>query len=448
MKASKYNVFFNYKGKDLAFNGITSAFAEVDEDFCKVMRNIDSLNVDNVDKKTKKLIEEMKLGFFIVDKEVDELNLLKFNSLSGKFSSHGLVLTIAPTLVCNFACPYCYEGSQNGVIEKEVIDAIYARVEAIAKKKEPISITWYGGEPLLVKDIIWKMSEKLIEICKKRKAPYSSYMISNGYLINDNIIEQMKKAQITGIQITVDGPPDIHNSRRKLKNSSEPTFNVILEHIKMLTNAGVSVNVRVNIDKTNQDDLEELLDIFIEEGLQDCDIALGHVRDYTTACAAISGTCLTTKEYAEESHRYQNVLLKKGFTAVEYPYYPGAKANYCCADSLTAFVVDPQGNLYKCWNDIGNAKRRVGNLKEEKNFGISNLFFEYLLWSPFDKQTCVDCEVLPLCMGGCPYNGLRNKKPDCEKWKYNLLDVLKTRYDIYCTQEEKEGKCEHCAICK
>lgn len=31
--------------------------------------------------------------------------------------------------------------------------------------------------------------------------------------------------------------------------------------------------------------------------------------------------------------------------------------------------------------------------------------------------------------GGCPYNGLKFKHdPECEKWKYNLIDVLKATY--------------------
>jgi uncharacterized protein len=143
------------------------------------------------------------------------------------------------------------------------------------------------------------------------------------------------------------------------------------------------------------------------------------------------------------------VLLKKGFNVSSYPYYPGTKANYCCADSRTAFVIDPEGNLYKCWNDIGNLKRSVGNIKENekenKNSKIPSLLFEYLLWSPFDNQECIGCEILPLCMGGCPYNGLKNKKVDCEKWKYGLTDILKTRYDIYCFEGAKKSEmcCNH-----
>lgn len=33
--------------------------------------------------------------------------------------------------------------------------------------------------------------------------------------------------------------------------------------------------------------------------------------------------------------------------------------------------------------------------------------------------------------GGCPYEGLKQGKPDCEKWRYNLMDVLKNK----CEQE-------------
>ncbi|MDR1354023.1 MAG: SPASM domain-containing protein [Oscillospiraceae bacterium] len=445
MKTSKYNVFFKYRGKSLAFNGFTSSFAEVDEDFNRVIQNINSIDYDKADEKTKKLIDDMKMGFFLLDDDANELSLLKFNSNCGKFNLQGLGLTIAPTLACNFACPYCYENNQSGMIDVEVIDAIYKWVEQTAEKKEQISITWYGGEPLLAKSVIWEMSQRLIEICDKHKAPYSAYMISNGYLVDDDVVAQFKKAKITGVQITVDGPPQVHNLRRKLKNSCEPTFDTIISHIKLFENAGIHVGIRINIDKTNLVGLEELLDILIANELNKCDIGFGHVRDSTSACSSISDTCLTVQEYANESYKCQKILLEKGFNASDFPYYPSIKANYCCADSLTAFVVDPKGNLYKCWNDIGNLKLSVGNVKERESQKISNVALEYLLWSPFDKPECVSCEVLPICMGGCPYNGLKNKKPDCEKWRYGLIDVLKTRYDVYCMQgdenEEQSGDC-------
>lgn len=40
-------------------------------------------------------------------------------------------------------------------------------------------------------------------------------------------------------------------------------------------------------------------------------------------------------------------------------------------------------------------------------------------------------------MGGCPYDGLRLGEPECEKWIYNLKEVLKVRYNIDYNEKQK-----------
>ena len=53
-----------------------------------------------------------------------------------------------------------------------------------------------------------------------------------------------------------------------------------------------------------------------------------------------------------------------------------------------------------------------------------------MLWSPFDFDKYQKCNILPICMGGCPYEGQKSGKPDFEKWIYNLIDTLKFTYDV------------------
>lgn len=438
MKESKYNILLNYKGKQLAFNGMTSSFAEVDDNFLRILKNLSKLKVEDLSEKDKQLVKDMKRGCFILEDDEDELKTLKLYSNIGKYNQSGFGLTIAPTLQCNFACPYCYEERQAGLMNEEIRTAIIKRVESEAKKKNNISITWYGGEPLLAKDIISEMAKQMIDITKKYDVKYYSNIVTNGYLVDDNILGILKKSMVTGAQITLDGPPEIHNSRRKL-HSGVGTFEKIISGIKLLEKNGINVHIRVNVDRTNVNALEELLKILVQNGLQKCGISLGHVKDYTKVCSGVAHNCLNNQEYAEETLKHQKILLKYGFKADDYPFYPGVKANYCCSDTLNSYVVGPNGDLYKCWNDVGNSERAVGNIKEPiKKY--NKMYLDYLLWSPFDHKECIDCNLLPLCMGGCVYNGLQMGKPECEKWVYNLKDILKVRYDIYCQENDRQAK--------
>lgn len=422
MKPSRFNLIFEHNGKKIAFNAFSCALAEVNEEFLAILNNCREINCV---KANSELVKNMKEGNYIVEDDVDEIEHLKMVSYLGKFSNRGLGLVIAPTLDCNFACPYCFECPSTDLILPEIQDALFNWVENAAQNKSDINVTWYGGEPLIAKEIVWNMSEKFINICRKNGVNYAASMVTNGYLVDDVVVESMIKARILNVQVTIDGPKEIHNSRRKLKINDEiGTFDKIIEGIKKMISKNISVSIRINIDKINSDRVEELLDVLKSNHLEKCNINFGHVRPYTSVCSSITSTCFNTEEYANMDVKLQFMLNSKGFKSSSYPHYPGTKANYCCADSVSSFVIDPKGNMYKCWNDVGNVSRKVGNvLEKERHFNTLNT--KYIFWSPFAFEECKECNILPICMGGCPYEGQKKGRPDCEKWRYNLLDVLK-----------------------
>ena len=58
-------------------------------------------------------------------------------------------------------------------------------------------------------------------------------MTTNAILINDNIIEQMKKTWMTTISISLDGLENSHNEFRRVKGS----YSKIIENIQKLKKA-------------------------------------------------------------------------------------------------------------------------------------------------------------------------------------------------------------------
>lgn len=110
------------------------------------------------------------------------------------------------------------------------------------------------------------------------------------------------------------------------------------------------------MDKDNADQVDEVLKILKENDLNDVVYPyLGMVEN--------SNDC-----YAESSCYHP-----EEFSAVEYDYkirnssdisnsYPRLIANSCGADSNSNLVINADGKLYKCWNDIGVEERTVGDL--------------------------------------------------------------------------------------
>jgi uncharacterized protein len=434
MKASRYNLILTTEdGQKIAFNSTSCALAEVDADFFEILDNIAKINLKETDERKKRLIELMMQGNYIVDDAVDELKILKYRHLSGKYNNFTLGLTVALTLGCNFDCPYCYERSKQGFISQEAVEGIVAVVTEAAKKRKDIQITWYGGEPLLAQDIMFDLSDRLIKICMENEANYSAFIVTNGYLLTEETIGKLKEAKVTGAQVTIDGPPAIHNSRRRLKGSLAGTFDTILDHVVKIKEHHLNVTIRVNIDKSNIDAIPELLEILEINQLKDVLLTLGHVTAYTEACMSVAESCLSAEEYAQNDLKFQRLFHERGFNIDGYPFYPGIKGNYCCADAQYSFVLDPDGYMYKCWNDVGDVHKAVGDIKRRQEGPDQKMLMQtidYLFWSPFDFEQCRECNLLPICMGGCPYNGLKNgDRPECEKWKYNLDKILKLTYE-------------------
>lgn len=231
MKVSKYNLFYDFPNdsqKVIAYNSRSNALALIErENYSKYQDGIE--NITSID---DDLAKDLKKGGFLIDKDVDELGLLRHNMLTSRYGSNHLSLTIAPTLDCDFACIYCYEKGQRKeeYMSEEVQDAVVKYLDEQSKYVDNISIAWYGGEPLLALDIIESITKKALEICEKRNIEYSSFIVTNGYNLTRDVAERLQEYKVEFIQVTIDGLEDVHNLRRPLKDG-EPTFGTIIKNL-------------------------------------------------------------------------------------------------------------------------------------------------------------------------------------------------------------------------
>lgn len=433
MKPSKFNEYFTAPdGAKLAFNSYSCALAVVDDKYEKLMSNISNITHDNVPEDLQECFIAAKEGMFIVPNEYDELLELFTKRNFQKYSIQSLGLTIAPTLACNFKCIYCYETSKPGIMSEYVADKIVDFVKYESKHLKNLSISWYGGEPLLAKELVYSLSERFLSICNERNIEYSAFIISNGSLLDDDTINKLIKYHVRGIQITIDGPPEVHDTRR-VNKSGIGTFSLLIENVnKLLKTEQIEVVLRINVDKTNDSEVEELISIFDERLVsKNVKITFGQVTAYTDACKTIESECYNNGEFAVKLLHYYGILSKYGFDVYNDFPYPEVKLNYCCAELMNSFVIDPEGYLYKCWNEVGNINGSVGNIAE----GVYDITsYKNGIWlkrNPFANKKCENCSLLPVCMGGCPHNDMILKQDNvCDLIKYNITDIMLKYYEM------------------
>ncbi len=444
MKVSRYNKFFDSEeGTKLAYNCLTDSLATLTNQKYQQVKEILVLpNTYKFDTKAKKeLRDSLFKGGFLLDDEIDELGLLKVRNRFARFDPSHLRLTIIPTLRCNFRCVYCYEGKKTDTMSEETIKGLVEFVKQKTKNVKTMTVNWYGGEPLLALDTIVYLRDGFEKICNTNGCRYSNAagIITNGYLLTKEAAQRLGNLGIDAVQVTLDGPSDVHDQRRTLLNG-EGTFERIIDNLCQIVGTIKFITLRVNTDKTNEDRVLGVLDALEERGLKDkVNIYFAKVMAHTEACANIAGSCLMDQEYSELEVKLTKKGIEKGFNLKKYPK---AKFSYCDADMVNSFVVGPDGFLYKCWSDPGNAAEAVGHISDPVKYAEKKKnVFKWLAWDVFEREKCRACDVLPICMGGCPYVGLRmasQTEGACDAWRHNLLDMLKLYYTNYCHQVQKK----------
>lgn len=424
MKESKYNFFYDLDDQDqlLAYNSLTNALAILEREKYNQLPSILAGHLEGVD---EKYLYDLKYGGFVIDDDVDELAILRLKMLNSRFDRSYLSLTLAPTLGCNFDCIYCYETDQNDFYKMD--DSVQEAVVNILEKQAPqlrnFSVTWYGGEPLLAFDVIESLTKRFMEVCEKHQIKYSAGIVTNGYLLTRDIAEKFKDLGIHFIQITLDGPEEIHDQRRYRKGG-QPTYKTILKNIKDNMDI-LSVNLRINTDKTNAPEVDKVLKDLKEINAQGKVIPyLGYVD--STNDQYDKDLCLLPTDFEDIKNNFLQKLLENSFIKDLKNEYPLFVSN-CSADHINSYVIGPRGDLYMCWNDIGLKEFCVGSILSEKPLTTNGFThaLKYVIFDPTLDEMCKDCKVLPICMGSCPYQRVHYSRPHCITLRTTLEKFMK-----------------------
>ncbi|HOF16836.1 MAG TPA: SPASM domain-containing protein [Bacteroidales bacterium] len=430
MKISKYTKLISKDSKFFIYNSFTNYFGEINKelyDFLEKKQKDGSNVVETVenDKLWKKLHEKR----VIIDSEDEDF--LSFQSIieqQRKWDNY-LVLTIAPTMDCNFSCPYCFEDKKKGYMSDKTVQQI---INFINKHNnlDALNLTWFGGEPLLAPHIIEDISNK---IDKQKFTNINASIITNGYFLTKENLDLLVRCNIRSIQISIDGMPETHN-KKKYTATDKNTFETIIRNIDCINAmSGIQLCVRVNIDKENENDFLKVYDFFKNR------------YNNNSVFVAPAFIIQTTKESDANPRLFNNNIDKFAFlkkislhTCNSRLIYPCESIIECAVRNRNSWVFDAEGNVYKCWEIIGNQEYKVGKIGEGGEISITNhtLLDNYLYGAdPLEDITCRNCFSLPVCKGGCPHKRIENKFNNkkfynCTTWHNQWENYLLLRYEL------------------
>lgn len=137
------------------------------------------------------------------------------------FISKPKSLWFEPTMRCNLNCQFCHQNVRRKMKNKELTTAQIKMLLTNIKKMNIDHMAMIGGEIFIRKDIfeIFNIIEKLNINVK---------IGTNGILLNENIINKLKKYScIESISISIDGPEKIHNQLRNCSFAFQKAVNAL-----------------------------------------------------------------------------------------------------------------------------------------------------------------------------------------------------------------------------
>lgn len=425
---SRYNVVVRLKaGRIIVHNSASGATALLEREEAAILESASGGEKVEENHTSKDLI----YGGFLVDTRLNELEALETEYTAQRFDPQTMILTIAPTLACNFGCDYCFQGvnKPTGKMSEQVQDEVMRFFGRFVGNIKKMHIAWYGGEPLLAQDVIERLSDIVIPICKDRGIIYDAMIVTNGYGLNSQAAKSLSVRQVKTAQVTLDGAEDYHDQRRCLLGG-QGTYDRIISNLWGVINETLlRVVIRINIDSRNVSGVMGLLNSLASQGFggrRNFSVYFAPVEAITKGCHSVASGCMTKKDYATVETGLYRRAHELGFSSLPYP---GRFRGICGAVRPNSFVVVPNGDLHKCWDTVSMPNMKVGSVFAPELLATDKRVQTWSTWTPFQNETCRSCKILPMCAGSCAHKFINPEQTlgeagslPCPPWKFQLKE--------------------------
>ena len=296
---------------------------------------------------------------------------------------------------CNLNCTYCYENKRNRNISFENIKDICDY--EISQNSKSANIIFYGGEPLLQKELITKTIDYIKS--KKSKTVFYFGITTNGTLLDKKFIKYMKKNNFVSIGYSIDGLKDIHNLNRKTVDGNN-TFDVVYKNAKELLKVfkdAVSMSV---ITKNSLNNLANSVEFLIKTGFREINLLFDYSQNWQD-----DDLKEIENQFFKISEIYASYLLneididipildEKIRTHIDGKY----NCNDDCGYGFKSINVGTDGNFYPCMQFVDKKEYIIGDCKKGINREAQ---LNLIKNSRKETSTCKNCAIRTRCKHTC-----------------------------------------------
>lgn len=312
---------------------------------------------------------------------------------------------------CNLACAYCImampdlqqayhdeKQSLNETTGKACIDFL-----AEAGYRDVVSVTFFGGEPLLKYDLI----KTLVEYAEAKYPDRFSYqLITNGCLMRPEMYDFFRTHRFSFLW-SLDGEPQVHDRLRRFKKAgNESVFERSFAALQALRAACPECKVGVNVTYFKQTlELPSALRFFHGHGIDSIRMDRGLVPRESPHAVGVKETKLVKSQLSQVAEEYLTMLLRgEVFSLNPFVNYmrviskrlPRSRA---CNSGLDYVTIAATGDIYSCYKLLGLEDCRLGDVTSGYSRDTSLQLWERLHVAK--RPGCSGCWARFICAGGC-----------------------------------------------
>ncbi len=317
---------------------------------------------------------------------------------------------------CNLACKYCYQKNdfpeapnvrdfhiQAGVVaSQEIIDRFIKFVATEGIK----FVIFYGGEPLLM----WKRIKYIVNEISKRDRFVKFSMVTNGTLLNENIIDFISNNNFSMI-LSLDGNKERHDAMRG-------GFERISKWFKILSKMNERVEINIQASKI-KDLYENGIRYVWSQGLRK--INLNMIEDYDWY------NFEDVRLFENEYEKAINGMLKdEGILKDALRIYNLLKASSyekSCGVTDIGLSMDWHGDFYPCVKGYELGKKySIGNVWS----GIDERSDQYVRNAASKAYFSQSSRIYPF-VEYCPIEVYKKTNTFDGEWNSNYAKMLKVK---------------------
>jgi len=346
---------------------------------------------------------------FLVASDVDETRLFEIWKQQYVYEFSTLKSKILVTRKCNNRCRYCIIDPEAKEMSPETARAMDQFYIDVIMERNPLRVRddFLGGEPFLNTKVVLDSAQRRFFFCKGKGIDYGFTVTTNGTLITETVVSEMTTVGLTGMRVSLAGPAQIHDRLRPSLGDGK-TYERIMRNLQAVSGL-IPVDIECQYDSGAPDfhSIPEMLDDMAERNIQ-----IGNI-----AFTPILPRREDSPFYAGMGDPNIALYLKKEAAKRGYPVNDEAPSNACMTDFRSIYVFDTDGSIIPC-PSLQGGEMAYGNVLT----GIDLVAESQLLHRKLPDQCLNQCELLPICMGGCRLQALT---------RHNDFNGIDCHYDTY-----------------